>query len=111
KVGSQWRADIKTAMAEANIVILLISMQFLASEFIAKNELPPLIKGAKQQGKLIIPITIEHVFLPPSLGLDEFQSLNPPSKPLAGMSKVAQSKLFSGLVQMIHTHLSGLATN
>jgi hypothetical protein len=105
-VGSQWRADIKTAMEEATIVILLLSMHFLASEFIAKNELPPLMKAAKQHGKLIIPIIVEHIFIPPALGLDEFQSLNPPSKPLAGMSKVTQSKLFAELARMVHTHLS-----
>src|SRR5262249_36350461 len=77
KVGSQWRSEIKDAIERAEIVILLVSKEFLASEFIANNELPPLMKAVKRRGKLIIPIILNHVFLPPSLGLDEFQSLIP----------------------------------
>jgi len=98
------RTDIKDAVDRAEIVILLVSKEFLASEFIANNELPPLIKAAKQRGKLVIPIILNHEFLPPSLGLDELQSLNPHSKPLAGMSKVGQAKVFSELAETVNTH-------
>src|SRR5262249_46609429 len=107
KVGSQWRSEIKDAIERAEIVILLVSKEFLASEFIANNELPPLMKAVKRRGKLIIPIILNHVFLPPSVGLDEFQSLNPHSKPLAGMSKVGQAKVFSELAKIVNTHFEG----
>ena len=39
KPGTRWRDEIRNAMAEARIAVLLVSADFLASDFIASNEL------------------------------------------------------------------------
>jgi hypothetical protein len=39
--GTNWREDIQQAVASAQIAILLISADFLASDFIDTDELPP----------------------------------------------------------------------
>ncbi len=58
QIGSLWLQEIENAIASAKIAILLISADFLASDFIQDNELPPLLKAAEADGAIIIPIII-----------------------------------------------------
>jgi len=46
KTGDHWKAEIEEALNNASISILLISADFMASDFIVDNELPPLLAKA-----------------------------------------------------------------
>jgi hypothetical protein len=92
--GRRWREEIKASIEKAQIAILLISADFLASEFISKNELPPLLKAAEEKGCHILPIIVAPCRFLRHDALAEFQSVNPPSRPLSGMNAHDREMLF-----------------
>jgi len=57
-LGEDWFAKIHDAMHSANIAILLISADFLTSNFILGHEVPHLLKKRATEGLKIIPVII-----------------------------------------------------
>jgi hypothetical protein len=84
RAGARWREEIEQALAEAKVAVLLISADFLASDFIAENELPPLLARAKENGATILPVIVGHSQFRNTENLSRFQAVNDPKKPLFG---------------------------
>ena len=81
-VGSKWQPAIAQAIDKCDVAILIVSADFIASEFIARNELPPLLKSAQDRGTLILPIIAAPSLFSYHPDLAQFQAINDPSKPL-----------------------------
>ncbi len=65
KASALWREEINKALAEAKAALLLISQDFLDSDFITQKELPFLLKKAEEEGLKIFwipvrPSTVKH---------------------------------------------------
>ena len=58
KAGDDWRERIKTALNSAKAAVLLISQEFLTSDFIINDELPLLLDGVKEKGLTILWIAV-----------------------------------------------------
>lgn len=92
--GSRWQVEIREAIDRCRVAILLVSADFLASEFIHRNELPPLLQAAEENGTVIIPIIVGPCLFSKKQEIAQFQSINPPSKSLISMSKLEQEETF-----------------
>ena len=88
--GSQWREEIRGALESAKVAVLLISADFIASDFIAEDELPPLLAAAEKDGVKILSLILSPSRYEKIESLSKYQSVNPPSKPLIGLPKVEQ---------------------
>jgi CheY-like chemotaxis protein len=54
--GKDWQQEIDQAMAQAHVAILLISANFLNSDFILRREVPVLLKRRQGEGLAVFPI-------------------------------------------------------
>src|SRR5215510_15976136 len=90
QTGAQWRKEIRDALNSASAAVLLISADFIASDFIAEDELPPLLAAAEKDGVKILSLILSPSRYEKIESLSKYQSVNPPSKPLAGLPKVEQ---------------------
>jgi hypothetical protein len=90
--GADWRREIQTAIASAKVVILLISADFLASEFVMTEELPRMLGAAEEEGAIILPIILSPSRFSTIPSLARFQTVNPPDRPLIKMEKWEQEE-------------------
>lgn len=81
KPGSDWRQEIKDAMNSARLAVLLVSQNFLASEFIPEEELTPILQSVENEGVSIIWIAVSESTYEDT-GIEKFQAVNDPRMPL-----------------------------
>src|SRR5207249_3434720 len=97
--GSRWREEIELALGRASIAVLLISADFLASEFIATKELPTILKAESERGLVVVPVFVAPCRVPDEL--TEFQGLNSPDRTLEESNRAEADRVLVNLVDLI----------
>ncbi|HET6980041.1 MAG TPA: patatin-like phospholipase family protein [Pyrinomonadaceae bacterium] len=87
--GADWNVEIRKALAAAKVAVLLVTINYLASDFIKQQELPEFIRASKEDG-----LTLLWVLVGPcgykETALAGYQAVNNPQRPLKVMSEVEQ---------------------
>ncbi|MEL7613208.1 toll/interleukin-1 receptor domain-containing protein [Vreelandella titanicae] len=87
KPGQKWRSEIESALDRAAVAVLLVSADFLASDFVVENELPPLLEAAQAEGVKILPVILKPCAFGPTKEISQFQAINSPSAPLISLDE------------------------
>jgi hypothetical protein len=103
-IGRKWKEEIQAAIHSSTIVVLIVSADFLASDFLTEYELPKLLSHAEAKGTTIMPIIVAPCLLEGS-GIEVFQALNPPKKPLSAMTRSVQEAMLVKLVEAVNRRL------
>jgi hypothetical protein len=72
--GQDWQQEIETHLREAHVILLLVSIDFLNSQFVRQHELPLALEKHKNGEALVIPVIMRPVQWAQS-GLDFLQTL------------------------------------
>lgn len=97
--GQKWKDEIKKAIIETKVAILLVSTDFLGSDFIATDELPPLLKAAEEEGAIILIVILKPCLFEEFPELNQYQAMNPPSNSVLKMDYEEREELYVNLVR------------
>jgi hypothetical protein len=114
EAGADWKQEIDTALDVAAIAVLVISQDFLASDFIFKEELPrileresrgeleilPVFLRTSDVDKLKIPYSDRHG-QPQHAILSRFQGFGTPDKPLMDLTFQNREKQYKKLIDRL----------
>jgi pimeloyl-ACP methyl ester carboxylesterase len=100
--GADWFKDISNALSSSRVAVLLVSAEFLASDFIRDHELP-VILDAVSRGEVIL----LWIYLSPALydvsPLAKYQAAHDITKPLERLPKVDQREVLTEVARKIKT--------
>lgn len=97
--GDKWKDEIKKAIEETKVAILLVSTDFMCSDFISSHELPPLLEAAEINGATILTVILKPCLFESLEELNQFQAMNPPDRPLIKMDEIEREELFVNIVR------------
>jgi hypothetical protein len=98
--GSKWRNEIENALAMAKVAVLMVSSNFLDSDFIVDHELPSLLQAAEKKGLKIIWIYISPC-LYQETEIEKYQAAHDISRPLADLKETEQHQVLVEICQKI----------
>lgn len=99
-VGDRWEAEIQKAISEAAVAVLLVTKDFLASDFITKHELPLLLERARTKQVRLAWVAVGHSAVE-ATELWSFQAVNDPSRPLETLKRAQRNKVMADIAKTI----------
>ncbi len=87
EVGADWYTDIQKAIDASNVAILLISVDFLTSKFILREEVPRLLERREKDGLRIFPVIVKPCTWQHVQWLTRMQARPKNGRPISGGSE------------------------
>jgi len=101
EAGTEWSHAITERLDQADLAVVLISPDSLASDFIVEKELPALIRRQRAGKIVVLPVLLKASPWTLIEGLAELQFANSPSKPLAQLAAPEREAAFSEIAERI----------
>ncbi len=105
--GDAWKVEIETAMEGARAAVLLISADFLISDFIRGKEVPRLLQLRAANGLRVIPLIVHPCAWKDIEWLASIQCRPKDGRPLARMRKATVDQALADLASELRTLLRG----
>ncbi|HEY3403754.1 MAG TPA: toll/interleukin-1 receptor domain-containing protein [Ohtaekwangia sp.] len=83
KFGEEWDPEIEKAFNASHIILLLISSDFLSSDYISRKELPWALKKHSEKSAIIFPIYIRTCYLGAHKVITDIQGAPDKNKPVS----------------------------
>jgi hypothetical protein len=103
QAGASWEEEIMRELNEADVVIMLISADFLASTFINEVEIPRAMERREKEGITVIPVILNHCQWTLT-GLKALQALPKDGKPIADYDNTdkAYNEVVTGIGKLLN---------
>ncbi|MBK8452943.1 MAG: SUMF1/EgtB/PvdO family nonheme iron enzyme [Thiofilum sp.] len=107
EVGASWLPAIENAIAQARVAILLVSSDFLASEFVTRQEIPKFLQRREQEGLRIVPVIVRPCAWKTVPWLASLQGAVKDNKPLSAypLGSFELEEAFSAITEKVHALL------
>lgn len=103
--GREWEEEIQKALASTKVAVLLVTANFLASDFIMREEVPKFLDAAKKGGATILWIPISFASYEASK-IIKFQALGKLSQPLDSLKRSDRDKALADIAKKIMENMT-----
>jgi hypothetical protein len=104
--GADWKQEIAAALGRAKVAVLLVSPDFLASDFVANEEWPHLLAAARHEGLVVVWFVLSACSYTET-DIPTYQAALDPETPLDSLSAAEQNRAFVKVCREIRRVLRG----
>lgn len=101
QAGTDWSSEIREKLNSADLAVILISPDALASDFIVERELPALIQRQRAGGLVVVPVLLRPSPWTAVEGLAELQFANSPSKAISELTPSERDVVMAQIAERI----------
>jgi chemotaxis protein histidine kinase CheA len=98
--GARWQEEIARALTTARVAVLLVSADFLHSDYVNNKELPPLLRAAQEEGLVLLWVCVRHCLVEDT-PIHAFQAAIDPGRPLAALAPWEQDEALAKVAKAI----------
>ena len=107
--GSDWANEIRQQLERADLAVILVSPDALASDFIVEGELPALLRRQRKGELVVVPVLLRPSPWTVIEGFAELQFANSPSRPIAELSVPERDAVLGQIAERIWTLAQAVA--